>query len=124
MTSESIYPPNLIDGDVVSSSICPNGTSCGAMDDQQCSGGYKCGDNGDTVVDNTTDYLWPSDNPIPDDINKIPIQCNLPTKNVGRTNNDPIQKLSDDQIIKKTTDSWRVEVDYSPSKPVIIQAGL
>lgn len=121
----TLESPSPITGDIITSSICPDGTTCGASEDQQCSGGYSCSDD-DAVpqTDPGTEYKWPDDAPFPDDPNKVPINCNLPTTNIGRSNTDDVLPLNGDQIKEKTTDAWRVEVDFFPNKPVIIQPKL
>lgn len=122
----TIDRPYSITGDIVKSSICSGGYPCGSVAQEQCSGGYPCKDGNEQTLDENI-YKWPAGaegTPLPDNRKKIPINCNLPKQNVGRLNTDEVIKLNDETIQQKTTDFWRIEIDTSPNRPVIIPENL
>lgn len=119
-----VNQPTPISGDSVSSVACVGGGSCGtSSSNNDCSGGYGCpdgeGEGGLSVPGG--DYLLAPGTELPDDTTKIPQRCFKPTINKGVENSDPFIPVIKEDIIKNTTDFWKVQIDVFPLKaqPII-----
>lgn len=87
---------------------------------EECSGGYGCEEEEQT----DTAYRWLLDTPIPDDMDKVPKNCNILKPNIGKNNEDPIIIIDDTELLNLTTSDWTLEMNTSDNQLRVIPPKL
>lgn len=120
-----VTAPSPIAGNSTSSVFCPNGTGCGSGSPQEeCSGTYGCPEVNSILGSSPSvrDSVWyPVSAPLPDNLQNVPQKCNIPSKNIGRYNFDPIKPLTNNQLSRQITGPWTVQANFTPQKPLIVK---